>query len=69
MYDSMDGAFMLGFVRTQLHVALNTRRDSMEPSIISRIETYEVRPDVRREIDAIINIIDGLDLDRDIYKN
>lgn len=69
MFDNMDGAIMLGFVRNQLHVAINTKRDSMEPSIFSRIETYEATQDVQREINAIINIIDGLDLDRDIYKN
>lgn len=69
MYGRIGGNFMLGFVRNQLHVAINTRRDSMEPSLFSSIESYKVKQDVQREINAIINIIDGLDLDRDIYKN
>ena len=69
LYNSMDGSFMLGFVHNQLHVAINTKRDAMEPSVFSSIELYDIKQDVQREIDAIINIINGLDLDRDIYKN
>jgi hypothetical protein len=69
LYHSMDGSFMLGFVRNQLHVAINTKRDAMEPYIFSSIDLYNIKQDVQREIDAIINIINGLDLDRDIYKN
>lgn len=69
MLTHTDGAIMLGFVNNQLHVAINTNRNSMEPPIFSSIETSKVTQDVQREIDAIINIIDGLSLDRDIYKN
>ncbi len=68
MYHSMGSPFMLGFVQNQLHVAFNTDRDSMEPSIFSSIEEHKVKQDVQREIDAIIKIIDGLDLDNDIFK-
>ncbi len=69
MYHSMGSPFMLGFANNQLHVAFNTERDSMEPSIFSSIEEQKqkVKQDVQSEIDAIIKIIDGLDLDRDIY--
>lgn len=69
LYHSLDGSFMLGFVQNQLHVAINTKRDAMEPPIMSSIDLSSIKQDVQREIDAIINIIDGLDLDRDIYKN
>lgn len=65
----IDGSFMFGFNRNELHVAINTKRDAMEPSIFSSIEVSKVTQDVQREIDTIINIIDGLDLDRDIYNH
>ncbi|MFT4143496.1 MAG: DUF3137 domain-containing protein [Mobilitalea sp.] len=67
MHHSMDGSIMLGFVHNQLHVAINTERDAMEPSVFSSIELNNIKQDVQREIDAIIKIIDGMDLDRDIY--
>ena len=65
---SLDAPFMLGFAGNQLHVAINTKRDAMEPSILTGIDLHDIKQDVQREIDAIINIIDGLDLDRDLYK-
>lgn len=68
MSAEMDGSFMLGFVDNLLHVAINTKRDAMEPSYFSSIDVYKVNKDVQREIDSIRNIIDGLDLDRAIYK-
>lgn len=68
LYHSMDGELMLCFVDNQLHVAINTERDAMESSIFFPVEQGEVGSDVQNEINAIINIIDSLCLDRDIYK-
>ena len=69
MYQNMDGAFMLGFVDNQLHVAINTEKDAMEPSIFSCIEDLPIETEVQREINAIMSLIDGLSLDNVIYKN
>lgn len=68
MYSSMDGAFMLGFVNNQLHVAINTKQDAMEPSIFRSIDFIQVDQDVKREMQCIMDIIDGLYLDRNLYK-
>lgn len=68
LYSSTDGALMLGFVDNRLHVAINTEKDAMEASIFSSVEPAAVGSDVEHEIYAIKNIIDSLDLDRDIYK-
>lgn len=67
MYDSMDGNLMLGFIDYKLHVAINTSKDAMEPSIFRSVKDPDIG-EVRREIDTIINIIDGLNLDRELYK-
>lgn len=69
MYRSMDGAFMLGFVDNRLHVAINTKQDAMEPSIFKSIDFIQVEQDVQREIQCIMDIIDGLYLDQNLYKN
>lgn len=69
MYNKTDGALMLGFVNNRLHVAINTKKDAMEPSIFKSIDIIQVEQDVQREIQCIMNIIDELSLDRNLYKN
>lgn len=67
MYNTMDGNFMLGFVDNKLHVAIHTRKDAMEPSIFRSIKDPNLG-EVQREIDTIMHIIDGLNLDRELYR-
>jgi hypothetical protein len=69
LYDTVDGALMLGFTDNRLHVAVNTKKDAMESSVFGSIEPDEAESDVQNEINTIMNLIDSLDLDRDIYKN
>lgn len=59
----MDGNLMLGFVDNKLHVAINTGKDAMEPSIF-RSELKSSLAEVEKEINVIISIIEGLNLDR-----
>lgn len=68
MYRTMDGEFMLGFIDNRLHVAINTKKDAMEPRIYGKLDLNEIAQEVEKEIDTIIHIIDGLTLDRDLYK-
>ncbi|MBH1941040.1 DUF3137 domain-containing protein [Mobilitalea sibirica] len=68
MNNTMDGDFMLGFTENRLHVAIDTGKDAMEPSVFTKIDLTEVSLEVQQEINAIINIVDSLNLDRDIYK-
>lgn len=65
----LDGTFMLGFINNQLHVAIHTNKDPMEPSIFKNIDLHQIQSEVQTEIDIIINIIDSLDLDRVFYKH
>ena len=66
MYDSMDGNLMLGFIDNKLHVAINTRKDAMEPSLFRSVMNPNI-DEVQREIKTIIDIIDELNLDRELY--
>ncbi|HWT76618.1 MAG TPA: DUF3137 domain-containing protein [Mobilitalea sp.] len=66
---TMDGSIMLGFIDNKLHVAIHNEKDSMEPRIFNSINLSAVKEEVQQEINVILNIIDGLNLDRDIYEN
>ena len=66
MSNTMDGKFMMGFIDNKLHVAINTGKDAMEPSIFRSIKNTN-HGEVEKEINVIINIIEGLNLDRDLY--
>lgn len=68
MYHKLDGSVMLGFLNNQLHVAINTKKDAMEPSIYKSIKKQSILKEVQGEIDIIISVINDLDLDRDIYR-
>lgn len=57
MFYAIDGNFMLGFIDNKLHVAINTNKDAMEPSLIKNLYTTI---DVQKEIKIIINIIEKI---------
>lgn len=67
MARTMDGNLMFGFIDNKLHVAINTGKDAMEPSIF-RSELNHNLKEVQKEINIIISIIEGLNLDREIHK-
>jgi hypothetical protein len=69
MYDKMDGDFMLGFTENRLHAAIHTNKDAMEPSVFSSIQLSEIQSEVNNEISAITDIVDGLNLYRNIFHN
>lgn len=67
MYEHIDGDIMLGFVDNRLHVAINTKKDALEPPIFQSVYSSETNQDIQHEIEAITNIIDSLNLDRNLY--
>lgn len=69
MAGTLDGDFMLGFIDNQLHIAINTGKDAMEHSVLSRVNSFPIEQEVQKEINVIINLIDGLDLDNDTFNN
>jgi hypothetical protein len=68
LYATLDGSFMLGFVNHQLHIAIHNNKDAMEPKLFDNYDLGLIKEEVQKEIDVIIDIIDGLSLDRDIYQ-
>ncbi len=65
--ETLGGALMLGFIDNQLHVAIHTNKDAMEPKLFEKPDFNRIQQEVQGEIDVIINIIDSLELDRDLY--
>ena len=65
--DEFDCPFMVGFVNNQLHFALNSGKNSMEPSVFGELNyTAEIEKN-RRELKIITNIVDSLAIDRQIF--
>ncbi|MBR5713041.1 MAG: DUF3137 domain-containing protein [Lachnospiraceae bacterium] len=59
--------FMVGFVNNQLHFALNSGKNHMEPPTIKSINPdYEIEV-TRRELKVITNIVDSLAIDRKLF--
>jgi hypothetical protein len=65
----IDGSIMLGFVDHQLHVAIHNNKDAMEPKIWDEVDFYSIKEEVQKEINVITDIINSLNLEKDIYKN
>ncbi|MBO4494269.1 MAG: DUF3137 domain-containing protein [Clostridiales bacterium] len=62
-----DGKIMIGFVDNQLHVAINSRKDHLEPPIYHSPNNDDIMQ-VQREINAVTSFVEGLNLDRQIFK-
>jgi hypothetical protein len=68
LQQNMDGSIMFGFVENKLHVAIHNNKDAMEPKIFDEIDFGVVKEETQTEIKIIMNIVDGLGLDLDIYE-
>lgn len=62
---AMDGKIMVGFVDNKMHVAVNSKKDSLEPPW--RTITDEDINEVTREINAITSFVVSMNLDRKIF--
>ena len=62
-----DGKVMIGFVDNQLHVAINSHKDYLEPPIYHSPDSDDIMK-VKNEINAVTSFVRGLNLDRKIFK-
>lgn len=62
------GYIVLGFMNNQLHIGLNTLKDSFEPNIFKKIDENVISNEVNNNIKEIITFIDELDLDNNLFK-
>ena len=57
-----------GFIDNKLHVAIDNYIDSFEYNILKKINEEEIINDIMHDIKIIIDFIDELDLDNDLFK-
>lgn len=67
--DKLDSPLMLLFFRGQLHVALNSYKDTFKPSLFRAYDSEREKRSVLADIAVITEFVDELRLDNDIYKN
>lgn len=65
--EQSDGKIMIGFVDNQLHVAINSHKDYLEPPIYHSPNNNDIMQ-VQNEINAVTSFVEGLNLDRQIFK-
>lgn len=68
LVSSSNAKFMVGFVDNRIHVAVHTRRDSLEPSIFRKMDFEKERQEIVNEMNAITDFISALKLDRQIFR-
>ena len=67
LVEQSDGKVMIGFVDNQLHVAIHSRKDYFEPPIYHSPDNNDIMQ-VKNEINAVTSFVEGLNLDRQIFK-
>ncbi len=62
------GNLILNFTKNKLHVGLNTCTDKFEPNIYKENDILEIENQTIKEITTIINLIESLDLNKNIFR-
>lgn len=65
----VDGKLMLGFTGNRLHLAIHNGKNTLEPSVFSKVSYQNDILAVKREISAITDVINILNLDCNLYNN
>lgn len=67
--EDLKAPIMLMFVGGVLHIAVNNHKDAFEPKIFGKLDPQTERARILGDIGVVTAFIDGMALDRDIYKN
>ncbi|MEE3343026.1 MAG: DUF3137 domain-containing protein [Bacilli bacterium] len=65
----LDCEVSLGFVDNKLHIAINNYNDSFEYNVYKEINEEKIISEVSKDIKIIIDFVDELQLDNDLFKN
>ena len=66
--DRKGGKLFFCFVKNQLHIAIQSNKDSLEaPSVFKRLDEAQIAQKLRDEIEGITQFIDALSLDNDLF--
>ncbi len=64
----IDGKLMIGFTGKRMHLAIHNGKDALEPPIFRAISYQNDILATKQEIRAITDVVNILNLDRDLYK-
>ena len=64
----INGKLILCFNNNKLYLGLNNYLDSFEPSMHKKVNETIIKDTIKKDIDVIINFIEQLDLDNDLFK-
>lgn len=64
----VDGKLLFCFIDNKLHIAFNNNKDSFEHSVFKKINEQKVEDEVFRDTTVIMNFIDELNLDNDLFR-
>lgn len=64
----INGKLILCFNDNKLYLGLNNYSDSFEPSMYKKVDEAFIKDTIKKDIDVIINFIEELDLDNDLFK-
>ncbi len=68
--DRTGGKLFFCFVKNQLHIAIQSNKDSLEaPSVFKRLDEAQITQQFREEIEGITQFIDELSLDNNLFIN
>ena len=62
------GNLILNFTKNKLHVGLNTCTDKFEPNIYKENDILEIENQTIKEITTMIDLIESLDLNKNIFR-
>ena len=60
---------LFSFMDNKLHIGIETKKDLYEPNLYKKIDFEKEREKVIKELQPIIEFIDGLDLDNNLFQN
>ena len=67
--DRKGGKLFFCFVKNQLHIAIQSNKDSLEaPSVFKRLDEAQITQQLWEEIEGITQFIDALSLDNDLFQ-
>lgn len=65
--DTLNTRIMFCFIDNKLHIAINNSKDAFEYSIFSKVDESTIKDYVFKEIDVIVNFVEKLSLESDIF--
>lgn len=68
VYKSLNCSIMFGFMDNKLYIAVDNYDDSFEYNVFEPINEEKIKEEILKDIKTIINLVEELDLDNNLFK-